>query len=598
MTGSALVTAQADGGVVGVTGAQSSEVLADVSDMMLYEAPETATSLGVDKGVLAGLRHRLTDRSLAGAEAMRTGCAERLRRLRSVPADALAPSDALDLRAAVHSHELADEGHRRFPYGDNNLLAVGLPGSVSPYAFSQGTGFFATIPAFLESQHPVETRDDVEAYLDRLRAFAKGLDGETERLKHDAALGVVAPSFILDRVIGQQRDFAGAAISKWSLVSSLSARAAAAGLAGDWEAKALELCERDVGPAIARQTAACEALRRTATEDAGCSKFPDGEAYYDWALRVGTTTTYTPGEIHKMGLEQVAALDAQMDSLFRQNGMDRGTVGERVMALNDDPRQLYADSDAGRAELIAYLNDIVTRFDRFIPRAFQPHHVDFVIERVAPAAEASAPAGYQVNGALDGSRPAAYFINLRDMRYWPKFTLPTLTFHEGIPGHVWQGSFTTKLPRIRSQLYFNAYLEGWGLYAEQLADELGFYDDDPLGRIGYLQSIQFRACRLVVDTGIHALGWSRQKAIDWLIENNALPADSARDEIDRYCVWPGQACGYQIGQLELVRLRDRARKSMGGRFDLPAFHAAVLMAGPVPLTVLSDLIEEHIQRAA
>ncbi|WP_447763604.1 DUF885 domain-containing protein [Sphingopyxis panaciterrae] len=592
IAGSALVAAKAEAKTIGRGAHAGDEILSEVSHAMLHETPETATTLGVDKGPLSDLRHQLTDRSLAGVEAMAQGCRDRLRKLRSVPQAKGAAADTLDLRTAIYAHELADEGFRRFSYGDNTLLAVGLPGSTSPYAFSQGTGFFATIPGFLESQHPLESKDDAEAYLDRLQAFARGLDGETERLAHDAAMGVAAPGFILDRVISQQRDYAATPAAEWSLVSSLAGRAAKAGVAGDWGAKARRICENAVAPALARQTEASAALRARASEDAGCWKLPDGEAYYDWTLRIGTTTSHNPEEIHQMGLEQVASLNAQMDQLFKSRRMTKGTVAERFNALNTDPSQLYPATDAGRADLIAYLNDIGSRFGKFMPRAFKPgHKADFVIQRVPPASEASAPSGYQVNGAIDGSRPAVYFINLRDMSYWPKFTLPSLTFHEGIPGHVWQGSFTPRLAPIRSQLYFNAYLEGWGLYAEQLPDELGFYEDDPLGRIGYLQSIQFRACRLVLDTGLHVKRWTRQQAIDWLIETNGLPADSARDEIDRYCVWPGQACGYQVGQLELVRLRESARKRMGKAFDLPAFHQAVLETGPVPLTLLAEVVE-------
>jgi uncharacterized protein (DUF885 family) len=561
---------------------------------MLNESPESATFLGVDKGVHADLRHKLTDRTLAGVDHLRAGCAERLRRLRAIPANHLSWSQRVDLRATLYAHELADEGFQGFDFGDNLVLAVGLPGSNSPYAVSQSTGFFATIPDFLDSQHKVETREDAEAYLDRLRAFPTGLDGETERLKRDAAHGVVAPDFILDLVIKQQQAYSAKPVSDWGLVTSLAGRTSKAAIKGDWAAHARALCEQDIGPAIMRQTAALQQLRSRASGDAGVWKLPKGDAYYAWALKVGTTTARTPDDVHSLGLEFVASLNGEMDRLLKSSGMTKGTVGERLAALSKDPRQLYPDSQAGRQQLIAHLNDVVHIVRSRLPRAFlAKHKADLVIKRVPPAIEAGAPYGYEIDGSIDGSRPASYYINLQDMANWPKFTLQTLCFHEGLPGHVWQGTYTHDLPLIRSQFYFNAYVEGWGLYAEQLGDELGMYEHDPLGRLGYLQSIQFRACRLVLDTGLHAKRWTREQAIRWLIDNNGLPPDSARGEVERYCVWPGQACGYALGLVELRRLRALASQRLGARFSLPGFHEAVLRAGPVPLTVLDAVIDRY-----
>jgi uncharacterized protein (DUF885 family) len=287
-----------------------------------------------------------------------------------------------------------------------------------------------------------------------------------------------------------------------------------------------------------------------------------------------------------------------MDGLLRRQGLTKGTVGERMAALGKDPRFLFLNNDAGRADLLAYLNNIVARVRERLPKAFaMQQKADLVIKRVPPEIEAGAPDGYEQDGTIDGSRPASYYINLRDTGNWPKFSLPTLTFHEGVPGHVWQGTFVHALPTIRSQLMFNAYVEGWALYAEQLGDELGMYDDDPFGRLGYLQSIQFRACRLVVDTGMHAKRWSRDKAIQWMVENNGNPVDSARGEIDRYCAWPGQACGYQIGHLHIDALRSRAKAALGERFDLRTFNDALLTSGSLPLELLDGVIERFIKAA-
>jgi uncharacterized protein (DUF885 family) len=268
-------------------------------------------------------------------------------------------------------------------------------------------------------------------------------------------------------------------------------------------------------------------------------------------------------------------------------------------ALSKDPRYLFPNTDRGRADLLAYLNGIVAKVRERLPRAFATiQKADLVIKRVPPDIEAGAPDGYEQDGTIDGSRPASYYINLRDTGNWPKFSLPTLTFHEGVPGHVWQGTFVHALPTIRSQMMFNAYVEGWALYAEQLGDELDMYEDDPVGKLGYLQSIQFRACRLVVDTGLHAKRWTRDRAIHWMVENNGNPVDSARGEIDRYCAWPGQACGYQIGHLHIDALRTKAQAALGSRFDLRTFNDALLTSGSLPLTVLDGVIERFIKGQA
>jgi uncharacterized protein (DUF885 family) len=267
-----------------------------------------------------------------------------------------------------------------------------------------------------------------------------------------------------------------------------------------------------------------------------------------------------------------------------------------MAALGTDPRFIFPNTEAGRAQLISYLNGVIADIRGRLPHAFKTlHKADLVIKRVPPEIENGAPSGYEQDGPIDGSRPASYYINLRDTANWPKFSLPTLCFHEGLPGHVLQGTYVHQLPTIRSQLMFNAYVEGWALYAEQLGDELGMYEHDPFGRLGYLQSVQYRAIRLVVDTGLHAKGWSREQAVKYFVDNNGNTVDDATSEIDRYCAWPGQATGYQVGHLHIVGLREKARKAMGRRYDLRTFNDAVLTSGHLPLTVLDEVIARYIK---
>jgi uncharacterized protein (DUF885 family) len=220
------------------------------------------------------------------------------------------------------------------------------------------------------------------------------------------------------------------------------------------------------------------------------------------------------------------------------------------------------------------------------------------VKRVPVDIQDGAGLGYMNFGALDGSRPSIYYINLKNTANWPKFSLPTLTHHEAIPGHAWQGAYMTetgKLPLIRVLLSgFNAYVEGWALYSEQLTDEMGMYADDPFGQLGYLQGQQFRAVRLVVDTGLHALKWSREKAVQWAVEQTGRTEESMRSEIDRYCGTPGQACGYKVGHNELLRLRDKAKAALGAKFDIRDYDDWVVEAGPMPIDVLSNVIDAHV----
>ena len=577
----------------------SDALLAAMAETLLVDYPENATFLGLDAGKRAGLKRRLTDRSLAGNAARAAGCAEQLGRLKAVDRSRLSGLSAVSYDSALYAYQLADDGYAGFQYGDNAVLNAMQAESNTPYVVNQDTGSFSAIPDLLDSQHKIGSGADADAYLARLRALAVSLDAETERVRHDAGLGVVAPDFLLDTTLLQMTGFRAKPVADWGLVTSLARRARAAGLGGDYEARAGKIAEDEVGPALDRQIAALQAVRAGASHDAGVWRLPDGERYYDWLLKVGTTTPLGADEVHRMGLDQVAALGGQMDGLLRAQGLTKGSVGARMTALGKQPRFLFPDSDEGRAQLIAYLNGLVAGIRPRLPLAFATlPRADLVIKRVPPDIEAGAPNGYETDGPIDGSRPATYYINLRDTAAWPKFALPSLTFHEGIPGHVWQGEFVHRLPVMRALLAFNAYIEGWALYAEQLGDELGMYVEDPFGRLGYLQSMQFRACRLVVDTGLHAKRWTREAAVQWLVEQNGLPSSHMLGEVDRYCSWPGQACGYKIGHSEINRQRDKARKALGDRFDLRAFDDALVVSGSVPLTVLDRVIDDHIAARA
>jgi uncharacterized protein (DUF885 family) len=567
-------------------------LLAGIAEDLLADYPENASALGLDNGARAALKSRLADRSLAGQRALAERAAGRLARLRAIDPATLTPAARIDLDVVRTAHETAVEGFA-FPYGDMAVLNQNWSYRNAPYAVAQNTGAFVEIPDLLDSNHKVENAADAEAYLARLEAYAAALDGETGRLAQDAGLGVVAPDFLLDKSLRQQRAVRATPIAEWGLVTSLARRTS--DMPGGFGRRAEALVADRVAPALDRQIAELERHRARATADAGVWKLPQGEAYYAWALKAGTTTTRTPDEVHAQGIEQLRALQAEMDVLLRAQGLTRGSVGARMTALGEDPRQLFPNTDDGRRQLLAFMNARIDDMRTRLPRAFATLVAgNLIVKRVPPEIEIGAPGAYAAAGSIDGTVPGNLYVNLHDLSTSPRFGLTTLAFHEGIPGHVWQGEYTYRLPLVRSLLAFNAYSEGWALYAEQLGAELGVYDGDPLGRLGYLQSIAFRACRLVVDTGLHAKRWTRDHAIEWFATTNGSPLDDVRSEVDRYCAWPGQACGYKVGHSEINRLRDAARAALGPRFDFRLFNDALVTGGNVPLVVLGRIIDAHI----
>ncbi|MGH8174789.1 MAG: DUF885 domain-containing protein [Steroidobacter sp.] len=574
--------------------AAAQKLLAEFAEELLVDYPEGATSLGIDNGSRAALKARLSDRSAAGQKTIAQRVAKRLERMKSIKTSALGEAARIDVDVMRTAHEFAAEGFA-FPYGDTALLNSSWSWRNAPYVVAQNTGAFLEIPSMLDEQHTVETREDADAYLSRLEAYAGQLDGETGRLQAAAAQGVIAPDFLLDKTLNQIRIARNGNIADWSLVTSLAKRTK--GMPGDYAASAAKIAADKVAPALDRQIAELEAHRRRATSDAGAWKLPQGDAYYAWTLRAATTTRMTPDEIHDRGREELRTLQSEMDAILKRQGLTQGTVGERMTSLGKQERFRFADSDEGRTRLMAFLEERVRDMRSRLPRAFATLVPgNFEIKRMAPEVEPGAPGAYGGAGTIDGKVPGKFWINLGAMSVWTTYNLPTLTYHESIPGHVWQGEYTFKLPLFRSLLAFNAYSEGWALYAEQLANELGVYDDDPFGRLGYLQSIAFRACRLVVDTGLHAKRWTREQAIQWFAATNGSSVAEVTSEVDRYCAWPGQACGYKVGHSEINRLRTRAQKALGAKFDLRQFNDTVVKGGGVPMVVLASNVDAFIAR--
>jgi uncharacterized protein (DUF885 family) len=304
----------------------------------------------------------------------------------------------------------------------------------------------------------------------------------------------------------------------------------------------------------------------------------------------------TPDEVHDLGLQELRSLHAQMDPILREVGYTTGSVGARMRALADDPRYQFEDGDAGRAEILAFIDERLAWITAQMPRAFDTVVTpNMEVKRLPPEEEPGAPGAYGGAGSIDGKIPGRFWINLRTTKLHSRYSLADLTFHEAIPGHIWQGEYTHAQPLIRQALSFNAFSEGWGLYAEQLADELGAYEHDRVGRLGYLQSLAFRACRLVVDTGLHAKAWTRERAVQFFVEENGSNPLEVASEVDRYCSWPGQACGYKVGHTEINRLRQKAQAALGPRYDLKAFNDTVVRGGNVPLDVLGRNVNAYVR---
>jgi len=569
--------------------AEALALLDSVADNLLKLQPEAATSLGIDTGARAALRSELSDRSAEGVQRLANQVRADLERVKALNTAGLSHAVRTSVDVVRSAYATALEGFA-LPYGD---ITVGGWRN-TPYVVIQNVGAYLDIPRFLDSDHRVENAADAEAYLARLQWYPKQLDGELGRMKAARAIGLVPPGFLIDKAIAQMTLSATSAREGGSLVESLERRTK--NIPGRWAERARTIASKEVAPALERQLDELRLERTVATDDPAISSRPHGEAFYRWALKASTTTSMPPEEVHALGERELKRLQAQMDVILKDIGYAQGTVGDRMKVLAKDPRYKFSDGDKGRAEIMAFINEKLQWIRAQMPRAFNTMvHPNMEVKRLPPEEEPGAPAAYGGAGSIDGKIPGRFWINLRTTDLHRKYSLADLTFHEAIPGHIWQGEYTHNMPLIRQMLAFNAYSEGWALYAEQLADELGAYKDDHVGRVGYLQSIAFRACRLVVDTGIHAKKWTRQQGVSFFVDVNGSNPEEVASEVDRYCSWPGQACGYKVGQSEINRQRDKAKAALGSKYDLKAFDDTVVLGGNVPLDVLATNVNEYMR---
>ena len=560
---------------------------------LLGHEPERATSLGVDTEAHAALRGRLKDLSPDGLDALAATLRADLARVRATDTSRLDPATRTSFEVVESAYATALDGFAQ-PYGD---VAIGSWRN-APYVVIQNVGGYNDFPRFLDSDHPVRDAADAEAYLSRLAEIPSRLDAELERIREAAGMGMIPPDFLLNKAMAQMATSVADARYGRTMIEPLVRKAGEANVPGDWAAHAEPIVTGPIAAALTRQLAEITRQLALADGDPGMWSQPHGPEWYAWALRASTTTRMTPDEIHEMGLTQLDEIHGRMDPILRDLGYTQGPVGDRMTALGEDPRFKFAEADPGRAEIMAFIHERIAWIRAQMPRAFEtlvPANLE--VRRLPLAEEPGAPTAYGGAGSKDGSIPGKMWINLRTTDLHRKFDVPTLVHHETIPGHVWEGEYSNQLPLIRSILAFNAFSEGWALYAEQLADELGAYEENPAWRLGYFQDQAFRACRLVVDTGLHHKRWSREQGIRFFMERNGNKRPQVESEVDRYCSWPGQACGYKVGHSEMVRQRGRAQQALGPAYDLRKFNDAVVKGGNAPLDVLARNVDRYIASA-
>jgi uncharacterized protein (DUF885 family) len=458
----------------------------------------------------------------------------------------------------------------------------------------------------MASTHRLLSKKDCDYYVMRLDALPKKFDQVLDGLKVREQKQVLPPRFVVEEVLEEMTEFIGKPASENILATSFKDRSAKIEKLSetdrtDFQARVDSAITNKVYPAYQKLIDYFREILPKTTTDDGVWKLPDGDAFYAYKLHENTTTTLKPDEVHELGLREVARIEGEMRTILDANGFAGQPIGEAMDKLAKDPRFLYSNDDKGRADALARYTELIRQAtERSSKELFlTTPRAKIEVRRVPEFKETTAPGAYYDIPAMDGSRPGIFFANLRDMNEVPKWSMPTLAYHEGVPGHHWQISTAEELkgvPQFRKVIPFTAYMEGWALYCEWLAKQTGWYDNDPFGDLGRLRDELFRAVRLVVDTGIHAKRWTREQAIAYMREKTGMGDKEVKSEIERYIVAPGQACAYKVGMLKIQELRARAQKELGDRFDQREFHDAVLKNGAVPLEILEEQVNDYIQR--
>lgn len=605
------------------------ELILSIERAEMDHSPQLASRLKTaDASIIQKTKDRLDDHSLASASRIQVARLERLQALLAIPKSQLS-ADHQKTYAIVEELLAASVKLDTFTFGSAELSGM------HPYVMSQLDGAYIQLPTFMANHHAINNLRDAQEYIERLQMVAASIDDEMEQFEADRIRGIYPPEFIQSQIKDTAQSIYDVPAESSPFVLSLQY-----GLEylEDLDLhtgqallnQAIAITENEIRPAYLRliemmqETATITRQNTDPTQAIGLSRIPnEGAAYYQEILRFYTSTNKTPDEIHELGLERVDALSSQLDNMFVQQALRNAqnlavenpdtpptltpeeiaaqnsaiSVGQRLAIMAIDENYLFEDSDEGRTALIDFVSEKIAKMQAHIPQAFQTHQLpELDISPIPLVAQSSSPHAFYEPAPPNAEGRGTFYINLQDMTQWPQWALASLSYHETIPGHHLQYTNQTsqKLPLLLQLAHFPAFSEGWALYAEDLADELGLYSDDPLSRIGYLQSQIFRAARLVVDTGIHSRNWSREQAVQYLVDVTGYSQLSMQAEVDRYTVWPAQACTYTIGREEIRRLRAQADLALGNRFDIKEFHSVVLKGGARPLSVLQSDIETWI----
>lgn len=597
-----LVTISCLLGMTAISGCQPKhEQVNEVFDNLVYKvleeelkhSPELNTQLGQQLNYsLNSTNHLLDDRSLAAQTQIQVTRLEELHALWGINKEKLSSNQKITYVTLENILSTSTQ-LSNYPFGDVGLF------SASPYVISHLDGAYLQLPSFLKHNHKIDNLRDAQEYVERLNLVAIALDDEVERFFSDRERGIYPPDFILSQIVSIAQSLHDAPIDTHPYVTPLQYGLEylddldiQTGQALLNQAKVI--LETEILPAYASMIEQISQTISETNEFNGLNDLVQGPSYYQATLNHFTSSDKTASEIHTTGLKLVEDLSIELEAMLSPLELEGNTTGEQLAQLSKAEDQLFEDSDEGREALLNSLSENVAAMNLLLPAYFNaPPNAPLNIARIPKMLEDAAPGGYYQSASIHAVAGGTYNINLRDVSDWPKWTLATLTYHEAIPGHHLQSSIHKEadLPLIRRVAQYPAFSEGWAVYAEDLADEMGVYADDPLGRIGYLQSIIFRAARLVVDTGIHNLGWSREQATQYLVDTTGYSFASMQTEVDRYFVWPGQACSYMIGRNEIRRLRQQADLELGNQFDLKEFHSIVLNQGTRPLSVLRNDIE-------
>ena len=567
-----------------------------ITEKILVRYPESAVYNGTPGALDGGsLARRFDDYSPDGEATTRTELQSAQKLLAGIRV--AADSDLAKHLPLVSA--ILENGTRSasIPYGKINPF--NFSGHV-PYVVSQLTGPHVDGLNWMMEQQSLSSVRAVDAWIEKLISLGSGMTGLIEKIRSDAAGGCTPPRVLIEKTIPILDSLLEGDVAHQPMLKAFSSRMETAGLSVRMRQiatrRAVMAIKRNARPAFAKLRAELLAMLVSARTEAGVWALPEGEAFYASNVRSLGDTTLSPVEIHQVGVDEVARISSEMNVLLEQRGMTLGSIGARMSALAKDPANQFPNSDTGREALLAYVRtkvgDAEKLYPDLLPKDLIPRQ-SLLVKRVPEATQTSAPGGYYDGPSLDGTRPGTYWINLRDMSAVAKFRLPTLSYHEGVPGHHTQGSIAAALgevPILVKIASFNAYAEGWALYSERLMAELGVYRDDPLGDLGRLQDELFRAVRLVVDTGLHSKRWTREEAIAWMLKATGVAESRVTAEIERYMAWPGQALGYKLGQLRLLSFRERAKTKLGKRFDVRTFHAGILGGGAMPL----DLVETRL----